>query len=381
MKLKEAEFKLILNKYLNGEASQKEMDFLHAYYDAFEPTSGYTNQLSPDEHLILEHRIQGKIFSGIQSPARGSVIRMNLLKYVAVIGFISLLAVTYLIYRNKSSHDSVIKVALKKKQPKTDDVVLTLANGTRISLTNDAISASFKDNQATVQRHNNVPLKYNGAQQQSENYYNQVNVPPGKQFQLTLEDGTRIWLNAASSLKYPGSFKANQRNVYLTGEAYFEVSKDKEKPFIVYTRESEIKVLGTQFNVHSSSHESKVITTLVEGSVRVAYANETINLLPGEQSTSNVPNLAISKSQADVENAIAWKSGFFIFNHPLNEVMDILSQWYGKKIILDQRLWKSTIAGKFSNKRSLTQILTYMGQVKGFTIQKRGDIFELKANR
>ncbi|WP_316798309.1 FecR family protein [Pedobacter frigidisoli] len=382
MKLEKADFDQILQKYLNGQAGKKEIDFLHAYYNAFEQSQDFTSQLSDEKRLSLEQHLQSRILKNLGNHKRSRILNPFFLKYAAAVILISGITLAYFLFSVRLTHQNKFPQLVEKQHQKSKEIVLTLANGSQINLKNGVLATAVQEIGATVKSKENGDLDYQALSvKPAQESYNQIDVPAGKQFKITLSDGTKVWLNAVSSVKYPVAFQDAQRVVYLTGEAYFEVSKDKTRPFIVKTKQSSVEVTGTEFNIMSLPEENDVRTTLLEGSVNVAYANSSVKLIPGEEALSNIPNHTIVKSKADIENAIAWKSGYFIFNHPLKDVMVTLSRWYGARIILDQKLEKSTIAGKFSNKRSLLQILTYMGKLKGFSIQVHGNVFEITSKK
>jgi len=158
----------------------------------------------------------------------------------------------------------------------------------------------------------------------------ELSTPAGGEFQLSLSDGTRVWLNASTTLKYPELFPDSVRRVEVTGEAYFEVAKDAKHPFIVTTGKNEVRVLGTHFNINHYPDNRETIITLEEGSVKL---NRTVLLNPGEQGLINEDG-KIETGPADLESALAWKDGQFIFKMaPLNQVMAQVSHWYDAKII------------------------------------------------
>jgi len=380
MKLDKANFDQILRKYLAGQATQREIDFLHAYYNAFEQSPDFTDQLSSLERNTLENQINGRIAATLDTALPVKKINFGFFKYAAAILVVATLFTAYFFYTEGQNNRPAKPGIVKTSVVNNNDVVLKLSNGKEVKLTNDVLSDAIKENGATVFSKEQGELQYKTAQGQpsNENTYNEITIPYGKQFKITLADGTNVWLNAASSLKFPVAFKANERTVYVTGEAYFQVSKDASRPFTVHTKQSQIVVTGTEFNVASYPDNSSVTTTLVEGSVRVGFENQQLKLAPGEASISNFAGQPIIKSEADIENTISWKSGYFVFDQPLKEVMNILSRYYGVQIILDKKLGNSPVAGKFSNKRSIEQILTYIGQLKGFSFGTNGKTIEIR---
>ena len=158
----------------------------------------------------------------------------------------------------------------------------------------------------------------------------ELSTPPGGEFQLSLSDGTKVWLNASTTIRYPEQFPASVRRVEVTGEAYFEVAKDVKHPFIVIAGKNEVRVLGTHFNINNYPDNRETIVTLAEGSVKL---NGAVLLKPGEQGLINGEG-KIETGPADLESTLAWKDGQFIFKMaPLNRVMEQVSHWYDAKII------------------------------------------------
>jgi transmembrane sensor len=209
--------------------------------------------------------------------------------------------------------------------PGTDRAILTVS-GNRIILDSTAQqklalkNISIKDG----------TVIYNGDSSGAPSE-NQLNVPRGGQYKLILSDGTKVWLNAESSLSYASVFTGSQRRVLLTGEAYFEVTKNKEKPFIVESAGNTIKVLGTQFNVNSYGDEQVFTTTLVEGSVEISRGKIFKTLKPGQQARVN--GTGVDVLTVDTKEATAWKDGEFLFrNTPVNAIVSQLARWYDLEV-------------------------------------------------
>lgn len=169
--------------------------------------------------------------------------------------------------------------------------------------------------------------------------YFEVYVPSAKQSQLTLPDGTKVWVNCDTKIKYSNQFNSKDRNIYLSGEAYFEVSKNEDLPFYVMSRGIKIKVLGTKFNVKGYAGENKVETVLVEGKIELSRVGDKsercIELKPGDKATLNLTTSKVAISREDVIDDIAWKDGKMIFrNSPLEEVCKVLTRRYNAEIVL-----------------------------------------------
>ncbi|SMC66380.1 FecR family protein [Pedobacter nyackensis] len=249
---------------------------------------------------------------------------------------------------------------------------LKLANGTIINLdsaTNGEIAqqagiaiSKTADGQLVYHIAANAKIEKSATATEA---YNTITTPRGGQYQINLPDGTKIWLNAASSLKYPAVFSKNERRVELTGEAYFEVAKVtiKEKgsertPFIVVTDKQKIEVLGTHFNVNSYGDESAEKTTLLEGSVKVSnLKSKRSNLLkPGQQSLVVGEGLQIAN--VDTLESVAWKNGYFQFNESdLEDIMKQLSRWYNVDVVFEGKVPDDLFHFKTPRNLSLTEVL------------------------
>jgi len=199
------------------------------------------------------------------------------------------------------------------------------------------------------------------------NLYNTVTTPRGGQFQLTLPDGTRVWMNAASSLRYPVAFTGNVRMVELSGEAYFEVAHNAGKPFnvtinsgLAERKGASVEVLGTHFNVNAYDDEPAVKTTLLEGKVKMRTANndKTATLIPGEQSQlDHEGNLKIIEN-ADIEQAIAWKNGMLqLTSADMQTIMRQIARWYNVEVKYESAVPAGHISGKVPRNLSLQQML------------------------
>lgn len=264
-----------------------------------------------------------QIDSYSQQPARGSSWRR-----IAVAASI-ILAIgigSYFFFLHTSSKTKeIVQAPLSKdvEAPKTTKATITLSDGRRVSV--DSITQLTQNNVALTKT-TDGNLVYSG--KASEVAYNTVNNPRGsKVIDMTLADGTHFWLNAGSSITYPLSFTGAERKVSITGEAYFEVAHDANKPFIVNKGATTIQVLGTHFNVNAYDDEDAIRVTLLEGSVRITQNAESKMLKPGQQ--AQVTNNIKVVDDADLEQVMAWKNGRFKFNRTdLKIIMREIGRWY-----------------------------------------------------
>jgi Fe2+-dicitrate sensor, membrane component len=222
--------------------------------------------------------------------------------------------------------------------PGTEKAVLILSDGSEHDLTSG---------EKTIKAANGIEIKNTGTKleysskgdQAGELKYNTLRIPRGGEYFLVLSDSTKVWLNSETTLRFPVQFAANVRNVELTGEAYFEVTKNEKVPFIVSSGNQQVKVLGTQFNVSSYLENANIYTTLVEGRVEVTTSlnpNEKIVLTPSEQSCFTKGENQLTKRNVDVNKYVAWKSGRFVFeNETLEDIMKTLSKWYDVQVVFN----------------------------------------------
>jgi len=238
--------------------------------------------------------------------------------------------------------------------PGKNTATLTLASGKVINLDTNRTSVIVSDSVKTV-----TALT--------------AATPRGGTYQFTLPDGSKVWLNADSKLEFPSRFNGSERNISLSGEAYFEIAKDKAHPFIVRTKNQEVTVLGTHFNISSYADEALTTTTLAEGSVKVsafdsATGRQVAVLKPNQQAIQN-PTGGMQVRQVDVSEALAWKNGEFVFDdEPLESIMRKVARWYDVDVVYEANAPKDvTLGGYVSRTRNISVVLEQMertGKVK-----------------
>ncbi|SIQ35997.1 FecR family protein [Maribacter ulvicola] len=361
------EFKLILKKLNNTLTKEEELifdewflesDSHRAYFaqveknilkspDAIDPQKGW-EKISSKTNLKPQF---------VKKDRYG----FNYWKYAAAIAAIFILgALPFLMKEKHEVQNTPIIVAEDIINIGTDKATLTLEDGSNIIL---GKGAHYKANNLSS---NGEKLIYKSGSKSSKNTiaYNVLTIPRGGEFFIILADGTKVWLNSETQLRYPVSFTSDQaRKVELVyGEAYFEVSSSTEhngNHFIVSTHEQEIDVLGTEFNINAYKEDAIIKTTLVEGSVLIKSGASSENLLPGQQSQFNMENHEINVAQVDVYNEVSWKSGFFSFkDKPLKEIMLVLSRWYDIEVIIENTHIKNLkFNGVFNKKQNLDDIL------------------------
>lgn len=217
---------------------------------------------------------------------------------------------------------------------------------------------------------------------QTDKRLNQIIIPYGKRSDIVLADGTHIWLNSGSQLSYPSEFKTDSREVYLSGEAFFEVKANPDKPFYVITKDIKIKVLGTIFNVSSYTNDSTVQTVLLKGKIS-ARKNKllasTVDLVPNERLTYDKANESLSKDKVDVQLYSSWVNGYLLFeNMPITKVYMKLERYYNHKIVAEDGLDKITFSGKLDLKDNIKDVLENIAFASSVKVQENNDSFFIK---
>lgn len=241
--------------------------------------------------------------------------------------------------------------------------MLTLANGHTIVL--DSASSGLLTVQGTTKIMNAKSglLTYSHDRRQEKPApvsFNVLTTPNGGQYAVILPDNTKVWLNANSSIRYPTAFRADKREVELTGEAYFEVAHNDKQPFVVDVNGREIQDIGTTFNVKAYSGDGPMQTTLLQGAVKVIYDAQSILLRPGEQAQENAQGI-IKVTRVNTDDAVAWKNGFFAFdNSDLKTVMRTLARWYDVKVAYDGKVPDEHFDGMIQRNLSLATVLKYL---------------------
>jgi len=328
----------MIKRYVSGKATAEEIRFVENYYqylDEGEEVMGKTDE-------AVEENLQS-LLDVLHHPVKEP--KQQLLKYAIAAAILVVLGFGILFLTKTDSLSESQKVAKSVKtidvMPGKDRAILTLADGSKLILDDLKEGTITQTANLTVTKTKAGQLIYkaNNAKAKSDQIaYHTIETPKGGQYQIFLPDGTKVWLNAASSLKYPEQFASNERRVVLTGEAYFEVAKDKAHPFIVRTAATgllgqEVTVLGTHFNVNAYLDEQTLKTTLVEGRVNVLnLATQKSNVLNPEQQAV-IGNQSFLVHSVDSGDETAWKDGLFRFNNShLKNILYQLERWYDVKI-------------------------------------------------
>ena len=293
--------------------------------------------------------------------------------YAAAAIIICMLSVgSYLLFKSTPSKQiSKIENPIRNKKdiaPGGNAAILTLSDGSTVILDKVQNGTVSTQGNTKILKLNNGMLSYTTLNNKtSEMLYNTISTPRGGQYELILSDGSKVWLNAASSLRFPANFIGKERKVELLGEAYFEVAKNAAMPFKVNVGGMKVEVLGTHFNINSYDDESSVRTTLLEGSIKINKNNNTSLLKPGQQAQIDKIGKIKIINDADIEEAVAWKEGKFQFDRDdIHAVMRQISRWYDVDIEYEGNI-ASHFGGTISRNVDLSQVLNMLhltGEVK-----------------
>jgi len=372
--MNKAETQALLEKYLQGKATIEEAALVERWYEK-ESNQQLLTEADNFEHLRAEIWLSVRNQAGLPVQKIKSRFRLNY-RYVAAAMVLITLSLGLFVYVKQynpfGSDLKITRLTGKGIAPGKHVATLTLANGKTIALSSakravviHAEALNYDDGAA-------LPLSVDqvqGLELQGRSV--EISTPKGGQYQVVLQDGTKIWLNAASAIKFPLTFKGlTVRQIELNGEAYFEVARDKVHPFTVQTGKQRLEVLGTHFNVNAYSDEHKMKTTLLEGSVRlraqgykVSKDNRPITLTPGQEAILADGPFVVK--QADTEEAVAWKNGYFKFDsEPLASVMAKLARWYDVEIVYEGKISKDRFGGTISRSKNIIDVLEMLESTK-----------------
>ena len=396
--MEKEDFHKLLDKYMSGQASLEEEQRLLNFYGSFKDTDVQTDQ---EENTQLGDKIFYRINEQI-NPAEDSSpsFYVYYIKQFSVAAMILMaISIALYFYSNRklteapaeqfaeiNTHNDIL--------PGNNKAILILADGSRISLDdaergllasqgNTAITKTsngeivYEKNPAAKKK--NVPVRF---------AINTIQTPKGGKYQVRLPDGSKVWLNSASTLSYPTAFTGKERIVKLKGEAYFEIAPNKAVPFRVESDNQIVEVLGTHFNVNSYDNEDFTKTTLIEGSVKVILntksniSGKTRLLKPGEQSSINSSKSDIKIENVDTEKAIAWKNGYFKFkNTPIQEIMREVERWYDVELIYEGNMPTDEFTGFVSNDVNISAVLKILEQSGGVKFTVKGKKLKVKSTQ
>ncbi|WP_293918141.1 MULTISPECIES: FecR family protein [unclassified Sphingobacterium] len=362
--MKNQEARELLRKYNENICTQEELSLLHTWYIRYQAKT--TEDLSFEDWMFLMD-VQPQ-------PQAIKKIGVSWKRIAVAASLVFLITTGVLLYYSKhevlpSNESHIIK-------PGGNKAILTLSDGQQISLEDAGQGELVQKSGVRVIKTADGEIVYTAPDISAEKHQeNTVSTPRGGQWQIRLSDGSRVFLNAESSLSFPGSFSGKQkRTVRLKGEAYFEIAKDIRHPFIVTTEKQSIEVLGTHFNVSSYLDDGYIRTTLLEGSVKIHADNAAVAdvlLKPGMEAFYNGNTLQLSN--VDTDEAVAWKNGQFSFeDQDIYSIMRKIGRWYDIEVEYDNKLNTATFGGKISVNRPLIKTLNLLKSTGKVDFQIKG---------
>ena len=328
----------------------------------------------PDFTQAQAHDVLNRIKADIRFadteplPNEAVVVKFYQKRWLQIAAMLVVILTTAILLLNKNTpqavDNNITAMAQKPVVPGGNKATLTMADGKTIvldSMTNGVVASNGASKIVKV---GDGQLVYSAGTQTGAMAYNTLSTPRGGEYQITLADGTKVWLNAASSLSYPQEFTGTERRVQLTGEAYFEVAKNKDKPFYVTVNNVQVKVLGTHFNISAYNDEQNITTTLLEGAVQVTKDNEKSFLSPGQQAVTGNGSGKISVYNVDASDAVAWKNGYFVFNdEDIVSIMKKVSRWYDVEVEYRGDVGSQKFGGTFYRFKSINELVSYLEKI------------------
>ena len=318
--------------------------------------------------MQMPDQVAASILQNILQKEKGLVVPLKSKKvhfrmWMRVAAAVVFFAIASYWFIDKKDNEKAKVIALAEKQspilPGGNHAVLTMSDGSTILL-DSMQNGTLQQGNAKVNKQGSL-LIYDTHASSIANapvVYNTLSTPRGGQYQVVLPDGSKVWLNAASSLLFPTAFTGSQRKVELTGEAYFEVAKNKDKPFLVKVGDMQVKVLGTHFNINAYSDENTIRTSLLEGSVKIIKDNKSKLLKPGNQAVLNKKQNEIDITDIDMNGVMAWKNGLFQFEGDnITTIMREIGRWYNVEIVYSGKVSTRTFEGKISRDAELSEVL------------------------
>lgn len=361
-------FNNLLSKYLDNRATPEEIEFIEKYYQQFENDQDDplpVEEIEQSQARVLEN-LKEKFSQENKKPAS---IRIRWIGWAAAIIIVVLSGATFLFLnhsRNKPVSSDVAKQAtINNISPGGNKAIITLQDGSKIFLDQSSNGVIAQQGNTRVVKLTSGEIAYKNDAHSDKPYINTITTPRGGKYQLTLADGTKFWMNSESSITYPTFFEGTERRVKITGEVYFEVSKNQRQPFYVDMKDgSEIRVLGTHFNVNTNTDNETIAATLLEGSILISNNQRTQLLKPGQQAVV-INNQIQIKNGVDTSQVVAWKNGYFSFNNTsLEMVMKQLARWYDVNIIYEGKKPEKKFWGGISMNSSLSQVLQVLEESK-----------------
>lgn len=365
--MQKEEFIKIAGRVSDGSANDQEKQLFLYHLGVFSAE----NPVYDEMDSAFKNSAESEVRSAIRLRIMGRTSNRSLWTYTAIAATIAIVMLVWIFHISLKTNlvkSGDFSVNVNDVRPGKNIASLTLPNGKKVELSENKQGILIGDN---LKYNDGTPIE---ADLKTSNLMLTAQTPVGGTYQVILNDGTKVWLNAASILRFPTSFKNKQQRVVelVSGEAYFEVTKDKNRPFIVENIKQKVLVLGTHFNISAYNDEPSTRTTLLEGMVKVIGPTSSDVLMPGQQSVLQEDRLAVQN--VDTEAVASWKDGDFHFrNERLEEVMLKLSRWYGLSVVYQEKEIKNIpLFAHFSRNSNLGTILRSIGKTADLDFKING---------
>ncbi|WP_285008976.1 FecR family protein [Pedobacter faecalis] len=374
-------FQDMLERYRQNTATKAEVEFLERYYKAFEEGADLINDHNESSYAFVRNEIKStadKRIAALQS--KGRVKRLWLGGVAAAVAVAIAVSVSAYFFADRSSEDLIAQVD-ELALPGGNKATLTLANGAQVVLTEAANGEIARQAGISITKTADGKIIYTVAKagadaemdEATAQLKNTITTPNGGEYTVVLPDGTMVKLNAASSLVFPTSFQGDERMVELSGEAYFEVAKNRQMPFRIKSGMQTVEVLGTHFNISAYDNEETMKTTLAEGSVKVSSGSYESIIVPGQQTLVNRQVAGpVKKQTVNLDKELAWTNNQFVFeDDDIRSVMRKISRWYNIDIRYEGDLSDNTFSGGIFRSMRLSEVLKIL-KLQGFDFDVRG---------
>jgi len=376
-------FNDLLNRYLRDSLNEKELDGLlgmmresknsdllrQAVDQAFSSKkfSGLTDSQNYDK---LFRRLMDEAGKRKNEPLRpyrkekdGPTRRISHFYRIAAAASVIIIVAIGILWISRERTASTVQT-VADLAPGSNRAMLTLGDGSTILLDSAVIGQLAEQAGTRVMKVDDGRLAYDSeGRKRAETIYNTITTPRAGQYELVLPDGSHVWLNSESSIRFPVFFSGSFRVVEITGEAYFEVAENREMPFRVSSGNTTVEVLGTSFNVRAYADEGSVNTTLIEGSVQVASPVNQTTIVPGQMAIADIAGNISVEDDADISEITAWKKGLFVFNgETIGEIMNQVARWYDVDVKFSGEPGSETFSGIVSRRSNVSEILKIMEQ-------------------
>ena len=377
----------LLQKYLFGKPGLEEKARVEKWYERVDESQA----IDPGELAQIKEQLYQRTWAALDKKENAvPLYRRPIFRMAAAAVLLLGLAGSYFLIVDTSKREPALVRGHRPPllndvaAPASNKAILTLADGTHIVLDSATNGTLAQQGNVVVAKMNNGKIAYNaGLGKKGKVQYNTLTVPKGsKPVQLVLADGSEVWLNVASSITYPTAFEGKERNVEMTGEAYFEITHNEAQPFKVKKEGMEVQVLGTHFNVNAYEDESSLKVTLLEGAVNVRRNNRSLAIKPGQQALLHPDNGDAIELMEDVdtEEVMAWKNGWFNFSSlQVPDIMRQIEKWYDVEVNYEGKVSQKHFSGIVSRENNVSEVLKIMEQA-GIKFRIEGNKVTVKSS-